>query len=98
MCAVSRGLLHTTYFSEAPLWEKQQHPDGRRDIMRTGFAAICGIGLLLLASSACADTVIAVSGAEHFGKVLADNDFVVAEFYAPWYKSAPVVYAPDLDL
>lgn len=52
--------------------------------MRMAYVAFCGLGLLLLASSSYADSVIAVSGSQHFDRVLSENDFVVAEFYAPW--------------
>lgn len=48
------------------------------------YVALCSLGLLLLAPSAHADSVIAVSGSQQFDKVLSENDFVVAEFYAPW--------------
>lgn len=51
--------------------------------MSTTYTALCGL-LLLLASSVHADSVVAVSGSKHFDKVLSENDFVVAEFYAPW--------------
>jgi len=54
--------------------------------MSTTYAALCGL-LLLLASSVHADSVVAVSGSKHFDKVLSENDFVVAEFYAPWYDT-----------
>lgn len=57
--------------------------------MRTAYVALCGLGLLLIASSAQADSVIAVSGSQHLDKVLSENDFVVAEFYAPWCDSPP---------
>ena len=53
--------------------------------MRTSSVVVCALGLILAASSAYADSVIAVSGSQQFDKVLAANDFVVAEFYAPWY-------------
>ena len=46
--------------------------------------ASCSLVLLLLASNVYADSVIAVSGSKHFDDVLSKNDFVVAEFYAPW--------------
>ena len=54
--------------------------------MRTVTTALCGLGFLLLASSAYADSVIAISGSEQFDTVLSENEFVVAEFYAPWYE------------
>ncbi len=55
--------------------------------MSTNYAALCGLGLLLLASSVHADSVVAVSGSKHFDKILSENGFVVAEFYAPWYDT-----------
>ena len=54
--------------------------------MSATYAALCGL-LLLLASSVHADSVVAVSGSKHFDQVLSENDFVVAEFYAPWYET-----------
>ncbi len=54
--------------------------------MSTTYAALCSL-LLLLASSVHADSVVAVSGSKHFDKVLSESDFVVAEFYAPWYET-----------
>lgn len=56
--------------------------------MRTLPIVVCALGLILAVSSATADSVIAVSGSKHFDKVLAEHDFVVAEFYAPWYYRA----------
>lgn len=53
--------------------------------MRVTTVVVCALGMLLAASSAHADSVVAVSGSQHFDKVLTENDFVVAEFYAPWY-------------
>lgn len=51
---------------------------------RASLIACCGLGLLLVASTVYADSVVAVSGSKHFDDVLGKNDFVVAEFYAPW--------------
>ncbi|KAL3145268.1 hypothetical protein ABBQ32_001008 [Trebouxia sp. C0010 RCD-2024] len=52
--------------------------------MRTCSIVLCALGLSLAVSCVYADSVIAVSGSQHLDKVLAENDFVVAEFYAPW--------------
>ena len=52
--------------------------------MRASSVLACALGLILAVSSAHADSVIAVTGSKHFDKVLAGNEFVVAEFYAPW--------------
>lgn len=53
--------------------------------MRTSsLIGFLSLGLLLVASAVCADSVIAVTGSKHFDDVLSENDFVVAEFYAPW--------------
>lgn len=58
--------------------------------MRISSVLICALGLLLAVSPAYADSVIAVSGSKQFDKVLTGNDFVVAEFYAPWCGSCSV--------
>lgn len=63
--------------------------------MRASSILACALGLILAASSAHADSVIAVTGSKHFDKVLAGNDFVVAEFYAPWYDTLAYTPQPD---
>ena len=64
----------------------QENGDGLAVVqMKTAsLIACCALGLLVVASTVYADSVIAVSGSKHFDDVLAKNDFVVAEFYAPW--------------
>eukprot|EP00959_Pyramimonas_sp_CCMP1952_P140449 2938853-Pyramimonas_sp.AAC.5 len=39
----------------------------------------------LFLGAAHAEDVVAISGQNHFDKVIQENDFVVMEFYAPWY-------------
>ena len=63
--------------------------------MRASSVLACALGLFLAVSSAHADSVIAVTGSKQFDKVLAGNDFVVAEFYAPWYGMLAYTTQPD---
>ncbi len=47
-------------------------------------ACVAALCVALLAASGHAEQVLTLNGEEAFDKAVAENSFLVAEFYAPW--------------